>query len=68
MFPNQRADLNNLIVLHTDVHKHFHRMYGQKGDNTIDQFDEFVCVFFPLQVDNFRMNKYKYLPEHTYNT
>lgn len=67
-FPDQRADLNNLIVLHTDVHKHFHRVYGQKGDNTIDQFDQFVCDWFPLQVDNFRMNKYKYLPEHTYNT
>ena len=67
-FPDQRADLNNLIVLHTDIHKHFHRMYGKNGDNTIDQFDEFVCNFFPLQVDNFRMNKYKYLPEHTYNT
>ena len=67
-FPNQRADLNNLIVLATDVHKHFHRIYGKNGDNTIEQFDEFVCDWFPLQVDNFRMNKYKYLPEHTYNT
>ena len=67
-FPNQRADLNNLIVLATDVHKHFHSIYGKNGDNTIEQFDEFVCDWFPLQVDNFRMNKYKYLPEHTYNT
>lgn len=67
-FPNQRADLNNLIVLATDVHKHFHSIYGKNGDNTIEQFDEFVCDWFPLQVDNFRMNKYKYLPQHTYNT
>ena len=67
-FPEQRTDLNNLILLETSVHKHFHNIYGKKGDNTIKQFDEFVCHWFPLQVDNFRMNKYKYLPEHTYNT
>ena len=67
-FPNQRADLNNLIVLHTDVHKDFHSIYGYKGDNTIEQFSEFVYRNFPLQFDQFRMSKYKYLPEHTYNT
>ncbi len=67
-FPNQRADLNNLIVLNDDVHKHFHSIYGYKGDNTIDQFSEFVYQKFPLQFDQFRMSKYKYLPEHTYNT
>ena len=67
-FSNQRADLNNLIVLNDDVHKHFHSIYGYKGDNTIDQFSEFVYQKFPLQFDQFRMSKYKYLPEHTYNT
>ena len=67
-FPNQRADLNNLIVLHTDVHRDFHSIYGYKGDNTIEQFSEFVYQKFPLQFDRFRMSKYKYLPEHTYNT
>ena len=67
-FPDQRADVNNLIVLHTDVHKDFHSIYGYKGDNTIDQFFEFVYQKFPLQYDQFRMSKYKYLPEHTYNT
>lgn len=67
-FPNQRTDLNNLIVLHTDIHKDFHSIYGYKGNNTIDQFSEFVYQNFPLQFDQFRMSKYKYLPEHTYNT
>ena len=64
-FPKQRADLNNLILLETSVHNHFHNIYGQKGDNTIDQFDEFVCNWFPLQVDNFHMKRYKYLPQNT---
>ena len=64
-FPNQRADLNNLIVLATDVHKHFHSLYGKNGDNTIDQFDEFICNWFPLQVDQFHMKRYKYLPQNT---
>ena len=64
-FPNQLADLNNLIVLATDVHKHFHSLYGKNGDNTIDQFDEFICNWFPLQVDQFHMKRYKYLPQNT---
>ena len=68
MFPDQRTDLNNLILLKTSIHKHFHNIYGYKGDNTIDQFSEFVYQNFPLQFDQFRMSKYKYLPEHTYNT
>ena len=67
-FPDQRADVNNLIVLYTDIHKDFHSIYGYKGNNTIDQFSEFVYQKFPLQFDQFRMSKYKYLPEHTYNT
>lgn len=64
-FPNQRADLNNLIVLETSVHKHFHNIYGKKGNNTIDQFDEFVCNWFPLQADQFHMKRYKFLPQNT---
>ena len=64
-FPDQRADLNNLIVLETSVHKHFHRIYGKNGDNTIDQFNDFVCNWFPLQVDQFHMKRYKFLPQNT---
>lgn len=67
-FPDQRIDLNNLIVLHDNVHKDFHSIYGYKGNNTIEQFSEFVYQNFPLQFDQFRMSKYKYLPEHIYNT
>ena len=65
MFPEQRADLNNLILLKTSIHNHFHNIYGRKGDNTIDQFDEFICNWFPLQVDQFRMKRYKFLPQNT---
>lgn len=67
LFPDQRTNLNNLIVLHDDVHKNFHSIYGYKGSN-INNFSEFVYQKFPLQYDQFRMSKYKYLPEHTYNT
>ncbi len=64
-FSEQRINLNNLILLETSVHNHFHNIYGKKGDNTIDQFDEFVCNWFPLQADQFHMKRYKFLPQNT---
>lgn len=41
LFPEQRFDLNNGTCLCETCHDKFHEVYG-KGDNTKDQFDEWL--------------------------
>lgn len=41
LFPEQRFDINNGTCLCESCHGKFHEVYG-KGDNTKDQFDEWV--------------------------
>lgn len=36
---------NILVVLHKNIHRKFHKIYGYKN-NTIEQFDEFVNKHF----------------------
>ena len=40
----KRTDINNGITLHDEVHKCFHHYYGY-GDNTREQFEEFVVNY-----------------------
>ena len=47
-----RADESNLIYLSDKVHNEFHKMYGY-GNNTIDQFLEFLARRYPEDVPYF---------------
>lgn len=39
-YKNLRTDINNGITLSIDIHKEFHKKYGNKN-NTLEQFEEF---------------------------
>lgn len=38
---SKALDESNVITLHVDIHKEFHKIYGY-GDNTRQQFEEFI--------------------------
>ena len=51
-----RVNLNNLILLSEEIHNEFHELYG-KGNNTIEQFLEFLLEYHPEDVKGF-MERY----------
>lgn len=40
-----RLDINNGVTLCKECHKSFHKIYGNKGNNTLNQFIEFLNNF-----------------------
>lgn len=48
--PSLRFDLNNGVPLREDLHKLFHKIYGQKN-NTAAQFEEFERRYHNLEFD-----------------
>ena len=59
-----RIDPNNLILLSNEIHDEFHKLFGT-GNNTIEQFIEFLKEYHPEELPKF-MEKYgdKYEPKN----
>lgn len=62
-----RIDPNNLILLSNEIHDEFHKLFGT-GNNTIEQFIEFLKEYHPEELPKF-MEKYgdKYEPKNINN-
>lgn len=62
-----RIDPNNLILLSKEIHDEFHKLFGT-GNNTIEQFIEFLKEYHPEELSKF-MEKYgdKYEPKNINN-
>lgn len=50
--PDTRYDKENGIAILQSVHKEFHKRYGY-GNNTKEQFEEFISLLTPAEIDSF---------------
>lgn len=53
--------LSTGILISSEVHKQFHKQYGY-GNNTPEQFNDFLCKNYKTSLDEVQKGKIKYIP------